>query len=167
VGADNTDRAAARDLMRELGLAAGNRVAVVGAGGAALAVLAAVGDLGGAPVVFARREEPGRRVAARFGGTYGGSPEELDPAGVSLVVNATPLGRGSALPSSWGKRAWAGTGILDLAYDERPTGWAVLAVERGLAFRDGRLFLARQAVEQFARWTGTRPDPETFLGRIA
>ena len=83
------------------------------------------------------------------------------------MANATPLGRGSALPSAWGARDWTGTAVLDLAYDERPTGWALLAAERDLPFRDGRIFLARQAVEQFARWTGVRPTAEAFLRRIA
>ena len=167
IHADNTDRLAARALLAELGLPAGGRVAVIGAGGAALAVLAAVRDLGGIPEVFARREEPGRAAAERFGGSYGGTPEAFDPAGFAVVANATPLGRGSALPTPWGARDWSGVGLLDLAYDERPTGWALLASERGLPLRDGRVFLARQAVEQFARWTGIRPDAEAFLRRIA
>ena len=69
----------------------GARVAVIGAGGAARALLWALGERGARATVFARDAGRGRRLAEEFGADsapLGGARF----GGFDVVVNTTPLG---------------------------------------------------------------------------
>ena len=147
----NTDLLAMRDLLAEWGLWAGDRAVVLGAGGAARAMLAALRERRIPAVVVNRSAERGRRLAESFGATWGGD-SLADVAGpLTLLVNATPLGVNGeevAIPA-----ALAASGrILDLAYRPDGTPLERQARIRGLTVVDGLDFLARQGAEQFALW---------------
>ncbi|MGH9068199.1 MAG: shikimate dehydrogenase [Acidimicrobiales bacterium] len=70
----------------------GRRALVVGAGGAARAVILALAGAGASEVVVVNRTRARAEAAAALAGTAGrvGEPAEAD--GADLVVNATPLG---------------------------------------------------------------------------
>ncbi len=163
---DNTDLAAAGELLAELELGRGGRLALVGAGGAAAAVAAAAGGLGATVTVFNRSPRRGRTLAARLGAAWGGAPGDLDPAGFEAVANATPLGRDGELPEAWAERDWAGTAVLDLAYAAGTTGLVRLAEARGLPVRDGLAFLVRQGTRQFHRFLRRNLEPDAFAGGL-
>jgi len=74
----------------------GKKCLVIGAGGAARAVILALAEAGAAEVIVVNRTESRATVAALLAGPVGrvGRPEEAKSA--DLVVNATPAGMGQA-----------------------------------------------------------------------
>jgi shikimate dehydrogenase len=158
--ADNTDVIAAEALLREM--APRGSVAVLGAGGAAAAILAAARGLGLSATVFNRDPSRGHLLAARLGAKTGGGLERFDPRGFAAVVNTTPPG--SFEPEGDPARfSWDGIAILDVTYAAGPTAWEILARNHGLKFGGGLRFLAEQAVGQCLRWTGTSVPVADFL----
>ena len=159
---DNTDvggfHAAARALLgaepREL------RVALLGAGGAAAAVLAAVAEWPASTVaVWNRSPERAVRLAAAYPGVATAA-EFLATAvrGADLVVNATTVGmRDDDVPfhpAILARRA----AVLDLVYRRGETAWVRLARARGLRAADGLTMLVEQGALAFERWLGVPPD---------
>ena len=163
--ADNTDVAgfvAPLDAHRRQ--LAGAPVVVLGAGGAARAVVyGALTELGaGAVTVVARRPEQAEALAADLGRL--GSAEvrvaTADEAGpcvrdAALVVNATPLGMGD------GRTPWADDGdfragqiVYDLVYRPARTPLLAAAVRRGATPIGGLPMLLGQAAGSFRQWTG-------------
>jgi shikimate dehydrogenase len=94
----------------------GKKCLVVGAGGAARAVILALAEAGATDVIVVNRTESRANAAAALAGPVGrvGHPEEA--ATVDLVVNATPAGMGLPLAPDQsegrgsGARAGAGSG---------------------------------------------------------
>lgn len=133
----------------------GNRAAVLGAGGAARAVLVALRERGADVTLHARRQDQAAAVVADVGGRVG----EWPPApGWDLLVNCTPLGgagrRGeSPLPGG----PFGGRLVYDLTYGPGPTALLAEAARAGCATIDGLPMLAAQAEKQFEWWTGQRP----------
>lgn len=153
----NTDVEAARILFERLVPEKEGKVAVLGAGGAAAALVGATLDLGLTPVVFNRSAKPGQALAARLGAQWGGALEELEPEGMALVANATPMGSGFPMPERYPSHRWNHTAIADLSYGEDRSPWRELAERDGSRFSDGLEFLAVQARGQLRRWTGVEP----------
>ena len=151
---DNTDvEGLRRVLVDDVGLAAGEQVTLFGAGGAARAAAVALGRLGAAVTVVARRDAAAAQVqqlALEAGAANGG-----DAAPPRLVVNATPLGlHGEALPEPFAQLE-AGQTALDLVYGPVDTPFVAAARAAGAQAFDGRGMLVHQAALAFHRWTGT------------
>jgi len=130
-------------FLRALGesFPAPRRVAVIGAGGAARAVAAAVQPTAEQVWIIARNLEQARRLCTDLGIERGG-PADLDHmqetvAKVDLVVNATPA---DLPPSGW------------LRPDQR------LFDLRSRRSAEGRAMLLHQGAAAFELWTG-RPAP--------
>jgi len=157
---DNTDGAGLlAALVRRHGFdPAGTRCLVVGAGGAARAVVAALGDAGVDEVVVANRTRARAEAAAALAGPAGHAGE-ADPAGCDLVVNATPAGMGdvAGAPSGWPvdpARLTPGQLVVDLVYHPPETPWLAAAASRGCRTANGLGMLVHQAARQIERWTG-------------
>jgi shikimate dehydrogenase len=139
---------------------AGIRIALLGAGGAAAAVLAAAERWAGASVVVASRSrERAAALAGRFtriaraAATYDVAVREAE-----LVVNATPIGlRGDEVPVD-PSLLRPGTLVFDLAYRRGLTPWVLRARARGLSAEDGLGMLVEQGALAFTRWFGIEPD---------
>ncbi len=164
--ADNTDAVGLQQVLADdIGVAPGDRAVIVGSGGAARAAAVALGRLGAAVAVDARRPEAGAEVAelaVRAGGAAG-----ADEGPPRLVVNATPLGRhGERLPERW-MGLGAGQVALDLNVDPEPSPFLRAAAAGGARAVDGRGMLVAQAVAAFARWTGRRVPPERVAPVVA
>ncbi|MCO5169355.1 MAG: type I 3-dehydroquinate dehydratase [Planctomycetes bacterium] len=157
----NTDALAALDLLgAALGdRAAGARVGVVGAGGAARAVAWAAARLGARVLVYGRTVERARDLARdlpRGEGVIeaGGALADLPGAGaLDVVVNATPVGmtgdpRAAAPPDLLGP----GVVAYDLVYTPPETPFLRLARARGAATITGVDHFAHQARAQVALW---------------
>jgi shikimate dehydrogenase len=134
----------------------GARVAVIGAGGAARAVVVALRARGAEVTVHARRDAQAGDVAATLGAAVGAWPP---PAGSwDVLVNCTPIGSASAreqspLPAG----PFTGSLVYDLTYGPGDSRLLRDARAAGCRTLDGLPMLVAQAERQFEWWTGTRP----------
>ena len=159
---DNTDVGGFDALARSVLPAppAGLRVALIGAGGAAAAVLVATEAWpDAAAFVHARTLERAERLTRRLGiGRVAATVREaVDRA--DLVINATPLGLrpSDALPvdPSWlAPQAVA----IDLVYGGGETPWVRAVRATGRLATDGTGMLVEQGALAFRRWFGVEPD---------
>lgn len=158
VHADNTDAPALQAVLRdEAAVTAEDHVVLVGAGGAARAAAVALGRLGAAVSVHARRPAAASDVALLA--QRAGAPRATVFRGLiagdapRVVVNATPLGwHGEALPGPWMHLA-PGQVALDLVYGQ-DTPFLTAARTSGATAIDGLSMLVGQAALAFTRWTG-------------
>ena len=171
VRGDNTDvagfRAAAAAVIGSL---AGTRVLLLGAGGAARAVVAALLDAPAERVLVRNRS---RVRAEGLLADFDADPARLAFAPhdaalrrerFDLVVNATSLGLhpGDPLPLDLATLGGAGA-VLDLVYSAEETPLVLAARARGLPAADGKRMLVAQAEAAFVRWFGRTP-PEGVMG---
>ena len=143
---------------------AGLRCAVIGAGGAARAVLWALKEEGANVTLFARHEAKGETLAGQFGVNHA---TLLDATfrDFDVVINATPLGtRGEAEQLTPATRAQLGGVRLayDLVYNPSETRFLSEAGAAGCETIGGFEMLIAQAVEQFKLWTGIQPNVEVM-----
>lgn len=134
-------------------------VGVLGAGGAAAGVLAAVETWPGCVAhVFNRAPERARLLCERFGSFAQPVDDVGVIAGAQLVVNATSVGlRDDALPID-PELLPATTVVVDLVYRPGETAFVRAARARGLRAMDGLLMLCEQGALAFERWFGRPPD---------
>lgn len=137
---------------------AGLHVVVLGAGGAARAVVRALGAAGARVTVAARRPDAAAGAAALGGPAAGVVPADglaAAVAGASLVVNATPVGM-AGHPGVPMDPALLGPGhaVVDLVYHPLDTELLGAARARGAATSNGLSMLVHQAAAAFTRWTG-------------
>jgi len=149
---------------------AGRRCLVVGAGGAARAVVLALAEAGADEVVVVNRT-PGRALeVAELAGAVGSVVGSADVEGAlartvgaaDLVVNATPIGMTGVSGPTTGGEQWivspdhlqAGQVAADLVYSPRPTRWLAAAEAAGARTLDGLGMLVHQAAAQVSLWTG-------------
>jgi shikimate dehydrogenase len=145
---------------------AGKRCLVIGAGGAARAVVLALAGAGASQVAVLNRTPERAAAAAALAGPAGSVVPAEDDArlqavtGADLVVNATPLGMAGASPG--GSAPWLvapdllhdGQVAADLVYAPRPTPWLVEAAAGGARPVDGLGMLVHQAAAQLELWVG-------------
>jgi len=136
---------------------AGQRCVVLGAGGAARAVVLALGRAGAADVAIvnrtrARAEDAVRLLDGRVGAL-------ADVSGADLVVNATSVGMGNADLPVDPTLLRAGQVVADLVY--HPLETALLRAAAGVGCRtvDGLGMLIALCRLQEVLWTGRDPDP--------
>ena len=159
VHGDNTDVEGFRRALRTVspGPHVGMTVLLLGAGGAARAVLTALLDEGVREVVFLNRSpERARAVARRIGGDRVRVLQTADEAGgrdFDLVVNATSVGLGDDDGAPVDLRSLGSVGaVMDLVYGSKPTQLLMDAAELGVPGADGRSMLLHQGVVAFERW---------------
>ncbi|MBW8769003.1 MAG: shikimate dehydrogenase [Gemmatimonadetes bacterium] len=138
----------------------GATVTLLGAGGSAAAVVAAVERWGDARVrLYNRNVDRARLLAARFGpvvDVVDSVEEALE--GAALVVNATPVGlKDDAFPVPVGALP-GGAAVFDLVYRANETAWVRAAREAGHRAADGEGMLVEQGALSFERWFGVVPD---------
>jgi shikimate dehydrogenase len=169
--ATSTDGAGFLAGLRETRVdVAGARCAVVGAGGAARAVVVALVEAGAGRVdVWARRPAPAEEAVSLAGvpAAMAGGPEVA--ADARIVVNATPLGMAGAgegeLPFDPGL-VGPGQLVVDLVYRPAETALLAAARSRGAEVLNGLPMLVHQAALQFELWTG-RPAPIAAMREAA
>ena len=158
---DNTDvEGFRRALERFLGRSPrDHRVLVLGAGGAARAVLLALLDEGVKDITLHNRTvERARAVSRRIGGERVRvvSPvEELNGGQFDLVVNSTRLGLDPSDPLPLDLQRLERVGaVLDLVYGDAPTPFVKEARKFGVPATDGGEMLVQQGAVSFERWWG-------------
>ncbi len=165
-------------LWRGVGFDPGDkRCLVLGAGGAARAVVLALAGAGASSVVVANRTHERAVAAAALAGPAGAAVDLLDPALVralgeaDLVVNATPVGMdGAPDGGEWStdpRRLGPGQVAADLVYAPRPTAWLAAARAAGATTLDGLGMLVHQAAAQLALWTRLDPPVEAMWRAVS
>ena len=171
---DNTDGVGfRRDLGNNHGLSLdGKRVLILGAGGAARGILAALLDAGTRELIVANRTvQRARDLLAELATPEQFSacpiPELRDHDPFDLVVNATSVGlHGDSPPFPPGCLA-ARSLAYDLVYSPDETPFVSWARRHGAGRAvQGWGMLVEQAAESFAIWRGIRPDTAPVLRQI-
>ena len=184
VGADrslralNTDApAAVGSLADAMGVTpdglAGKRIAVIGAGGVARAIVAGLLGHGAEVVVFNRSRERAEKLLVDLDSDLLtlGEPSILALEQFHAFVNATSIGSPggdapgeSPLPDD--VHLDESTTILETVYAPSPTRLVLEARERGARIATGEDMFIRQAILQFEAWTGTSPPEGLFAERL-
>jgi shikimate dehydrogenase len=133
---------------------AGTDVLVAGGGGAARAIVLALGSAGARVTVAARRLAPAESAAALVPGGHAVTLSDVDPGVYALVVNATPLGmQGEPGPVAV-ERLNPGQLVVDTVYHPMETPFLAAARARGIHAVNGLGMLVHQAALAFESWTG-------------
>lgn len=177
--AENTDAGAFHFHLKswlstpENGCACPKKALVLGAGGAARAVVDALLTDGWEVSVAARREAQAEELCSRFGGFYPASC--IEPGSLSvdflagrqpkLIVNTTPLGMQPSIATCpWPETLPlpAGTAVYDLVYNPPETVLLKRARAAALPAINGSPMLVEQAARAFQLWTGL-PSPARVM----
>ncbi|MEI6496224.1 MAG: shikimate dehydrogenase [Actinomycetota bacterium] len=134
------------------------RVVVLGAGGAARAVVDALARAGAGEVAVVNRTAAAAAMAASLAGPVGRVGSEADVALADVVVNATSVGMGTAELPVNPELLSAGQVVADLVYHPLETALLAGARARGCVVVDGLGMLVHQAALQQQLWLGVLPD---------
>lgn len=163
----NTDGYGFLTSLAQLGLAElrGRRVVVVGAGGAARAVVASLLNQGVGELTLVNRTP--RRAELLLEQFAPLAPpatplqvvplegEHIPLEGCDLLVNTSSLGlHGETIPQLEVNRLPAGAVVQEIVYGPRPTPLVTAATRRGLTAGDGLAMLVHQGAMAFQLWTG-------------
>jgi len=149
----NTDWIGAQKALEEVTSLEGKRVLVIGAGGAAAAIVYACRKAGAAVTVLNRKEDKAKQLADKFNCGYGVIDEILrHPADV--LVHTTSVGMSpntgvSLVPPEYFKR---GMVIMDIVYNPLETKLVKEARAAGCRIVPGYKMLLYQAEKQFELW---------------
>ncbi len=142
---------------------------ILGAGGAARAIAAALLDTG-VPVTLCNRTGPrAAELAAALPGAEVADWAERDAVlgRHALLVNTTSLGMAGHGPLDIDlSRAAPGTAVSDIVYVPLETPLITAARRRGLKTAPGLGMLLHQAVPGFAAWFGVTPEVDDALYRF-
>lgn len=161
VRADNTD---AGGLLAALPSSPqGKRALVLGAGGAARAVVWGLLREGAQVSVWNRTELRSRHLCEELGGEPAREPEG---AAYGLIVNSTAVGLGGEDPFAelpLTRDAFVpGQVVVDMVYGARPSALLAAAEAAGAAAVDGIEILVRQGALSFEIWTGRQAPLDTM-----
>lgn len=167
---DNTDGAGfLASLADEAFDPAGRACVVLGAGGAARAVVHALAAAGAAEVAVVNRTPSRAEDVAALAGGAGRVGLAADVAGADLVVNATPVGMAGGAGGELvlePSLLHAGQLVVDLVPNPAVTPLMRAARERGATAAGGLGMLVHQGALAFEQWTG-RPAPVAVMRAAA
>lgn len=165
----NTDVIGFAESLREAGVASlsSTDIVVLGAGGAARGVVAALLSLGARQVRLVNRSaDKAQAVAAHFGARVSVHGWDALPALLSttgLLVNATSLGMVSQPALEIDLKPMRQGVVADIVYRPLQTPLLAKAHTQGLKTVDGLGMLLHQARPGFAAWFGVEPKVSAGL----
>ena len=173
----NNDGKGVVKAIKKITPLAGQRVVMLGAGGAGRAMAVELAWAGAAQLTLVtRRREQGEEVAATVTRASGvpavwqpWQGEVVVPEGTTLLMNATHLGCAPELepvPLQWATVDPACT-VVDVITNPRITPFLATARERGCPVVDGVEMLVQLAMQIFQRWTGVTPAEAVFQRAVA
>jgi shikimate dehydrogenase len=135
----------------------GHRCVVLGAGGAARAVVLALAEAGASEIVVVNRTEEWAVEAVALAGGVGRLGEAADAGDADLVVNATSVGMGDGATPIDPATLGPGQLVVDLVYHPAVTPLVAGARAQGATAVNGLGMLIHQAAHAFRHWTGQEP----------
>ncbi len=165
IRADNTDAAGLLEALPSS--PRGARALVLGAGGAARAVVWALQREGAEVEVWNRTELRSTHLCQELGGAPVSSPDQAD---YDLIVNSTSVGLGgedpfAELPLRPDGFA-SGQVVVDMVYGDGPGPLLAAAERGGAAIVDGIEVLVHQGALSLHIWTGREPPLKTMLSAV-
>ncbi len=149
--------------------AAGRRVTILGAGGAARAIAFGLKEKGSVLTILNRAEEVGMAssLAAEIGCPWGDLGRTDAVAGADIVVNATSVGMAPLQDRTVVDPVHLRPGqvVVDIVYTPMETRFLREARARGCRAIPGYEMLVLQGATQFELWTG-RPAPVDLMRSI-
>ena len=136
----------------------GRNVCVLGAGGAARAIIDALGRAGAARIAVLNRTFSTAQEAVHLAGAVGAIGVAHDVRDADIVVNATSIGMGSNDLPCDPAALRAGQVVADVVYHPRDTALLRAARAAGATAIDGLGMLVQQAALQQQLWHGHLPD---------
>lgn len=171
LSAYNTDYAGAMEaLVTTMGIDKHDlhkvKVAVIGAGGVARAVVAGLTDVGARVTIYNRTAQKAQSLAAEFNARAAGV-DELPAMDAAVIVNCTSLGMhpnvdSSPLPEGILKE---GMTVFDTVYNPIETQLLKTAKAAGAKTVNGAEMFIRQAMAQYRHYVGEEPD-ENLMRKI-
>jgi 3-dehydroquinate dehydratase/shikimate dehydrogenase len=166
----NTDASGFLTPLKDRVPLRGTRVAVLGAGGSARAVAAALSSSSAQVTVYARNPLRAREIATTA--SCASAPLPPEPGSWDLLVNCTPVGMHPHVDDTPIEAArLTGRYVYDLVYNPTNTRLLREAKAAGCQTIGGLEMLVAQATEQFEWWTGRRSSGgimrEAALKRLA
>ncbi len=159
----NTDWLAfVRDLMEFMPIR-GRTFGILGAGGAARAILFGILSQGGKPVVLNRTAEKGEALAKELVCPF--SPlSEIRVLEADCIVNTTSVGMVPQVENSplEGRIPGKISRVVDIIYNPLETKLAKDARKAGCQTRSGLGMFVYQGAEQIRLWTGVEPPVESM-----
>jgi shikimate dehydrogenase len=176
IGHNNDGKGVVKAIEKVTSLS-GQRVVMLGAGGAGRAMAAEIAWAGAERMtIVTRREDQGREVAEMVRRASGvpcdwqpWQKEVSVPAGTSLLMNATHLGCAPELehvPMRW-DTVDPGCTVVDVITNPRITPFLATAQARGCRIVDGVEMLVQLAMQIFESWTGVSPAESVFQKAVA
>jgi shikimate dehydrogenase len=150
----NTDWLGAVRALEAVTELADTRAVVLGAGGAARAVVYGLCARGAKVSVLNRSPDRARLLCADLGAEVSGPITELENIPHDILVNTTSVGLAtdeSPVNPSW---ISAGAVVMDAVYEPPETRLLRDAASRGARTISGKWMLVHQAAEQLREWTG-------------
>jgi len=138
---------------------------VVGAGGAARAVVYVLTERGARVTITDIEMKRARKLAREYDcravapGSFFRSKDEF-----SLIVNCTPVGMKGVSDKSPVKDYLfkPGSAFIDIIFNPPETTAMKIAMQRGASAHGGLEMLVQQGAESFRLWTGKEPDVESM-----
>jgi shikimate dehydrogenase len=153
VGSNTDWIGAVRALERETKLA-GARAVVLGAGGAARAVVFGLLERGARVTVLNRTVARARQLCDALGSDSAGALEDLRSLPCDVLVNTTSVGLRADVSPVPAEALPGSAVIMDAVYDPPRTRLLRDAEARGARSIGGKWMLVHQAAEQLRLWTG-------------
>lgn len=171
-GANTDGQGLVNDLESMPGFAArGARICLLGAGGAASGVLAALMKSGPAAITLVNRtRQKAQDLAQRhldLGEALVCTPDEAGDRGpFELLINATSIGHSGQVPDLAADWLTPAGCCYDMNYGGASAPLRRFCEERGIPYSDGLGMLVGQAALAFEIWTGFLPDTAGVLSKL-
>jgi len=163
---DNTDWIGVTCALQESIDIAGKTFAILGAGGAARAVVFGILEEGGIPIIFNRTTRKGEMVARDFGCEF--NPlEDIGKISADCLINTTAVGLSPDIERSPVSKdvlpnfAW----VMDIIYNPLKTKLLRDAEESGCSIISGHSMFVHQGAEQLKIWMNVQP-PRDLMKKV-
>lgn len=151
----NTDAAGALDAIEAKGQIKGKKVIVLGAGGAARAIVYEACKRGAKTVILNRTKTKALKLAERFGSRGGGLENlaEESKGGYDVLINTTP--EDLSLDPEW---ILPNTLVMDIRTHPKNSSFLQKALEKGCTPIYGHEMFINQAISQLEIWFKNQID---------
>ncbi len=164
----NTDWIGAISALEEKTTIKNKEVALIGAGGAARAILYGLVSKGAKVTLYNRTVEKGMKLAKEFSVVFGGGIEDLYKNSCEIIINATTVGKDDSQAFTFESSVFKNTKILmDINTRKEGTPLMHKAKENGVYAIGGLRMLVLQGAETFKIITDVAPPVETMFSAVS